>query len=53
MVEVEQALKQHAQPHTLFVDACHYSAEGHRVAGKFLAEFLMAHIEGRRPDTRP
>jgi hypothetical protein len=42
-IDMEPILKKHGNVSALYVDGIHYSAAGHQVAGKYLAEFILPH----------
>ncbi len=48
-IDMEPVLKQNGSISSLYVDGVHYSVEGHRVAGKYLAEFILSHMKKLRP----
>jgi len=44
-VDMEPIFKRHGNLSSLYVDAVHYTTEGHNVAGKYLAEFILSHSD--------
>lgn len=42
IVDMEPILRKGGELNTLFVDDCHYSRDGHRVIGHFLAKFIKS-----------